>query len=1127
MSSNISANNVLVPRMTTRSSPQDDQNPSEDFTETMEESTTDPQQIPMISMSMEEFNARIAEALATEPRIPMTSSSRIQTNVTTPSRSSRFNLLNEGTYDLPLPAAPLQPPMQAAHAMAPPAVAKSPKTDLVLTTASDIEQVKTNQISSTTTGSNKKFKAIDNVLHIAMLYTMATKTRPLPIPTAVNPTGYSEPTFLLQPNGTYAIVPADDLTKWAHDSNRLYQIMIYAFHESTHYICAADFDNRDGLAIYTAMHKHFYGQNEADISRLRKLIQGFKGNPNAEFKADIVRFTALLADLEYAQARPCTEQERLQYLYTAFRTDPRADVGSIFLSCWTNMLSYARTIERVTLYFDFAPPRTVKINALSSKTEVCRKFLAGTCFMGKDCKYYHAPVKTATVDSIPGKGTASPPPAPPGSTPVTAANRTKNKPAKKTPPPPGRQDARTPYLKGNMKLLTNGDTPNPDDPWQNNALLNPSSDRGGVHFNINMFHAQHTPPSTPVLPPQATPLIIETTPLPDHTSIPSTIPPTSIAESPIQSDNIVYPPDTPVTPSRASAWDSPRHWGRPMTHGTPTQDEGGAFQHCWDFIGIPLEPNCTRFQATVAECSKYIIEYYTVVTGNIHQLPLFTEDFVIRYETSSASIHLPAIPIMYLAIFGWISPITLSHCRPDVRDGYPRYMRLIQKMASKLLHATITTPDEPNAEYNPDNFNMFNPAYAEDVFRYHSTMANINHYFLLRTALDQFDMNASDLAIFETMLIYDCMSFLTHCYQQFCLGPNYIWRCLPALRRLLLTDVSTNVSKIMSLDGSKQAFYEAITVVIMHVLPGPYPLAPDSLYHGPDPIAPSERHYRETSILRDYHAFINQTEVDSLRPPKLTIEQWEDMYPEAIPMTKLTFGLPPALTYAPVMGNATRLANHFAEFLCRDPTWTRGTTPWQPPPSAETTRYNSRKRSISFTPDTASSSSRTRRPPLHNGPTSSTPDRLPPPSLNTFWVTNHHARLNSFHVPDRILFDSGASCSGTGHAHRLTSIKPIDSIVNVQAAFGPSMTPTHQGSLGPLELTTLLLPALGDSTLVSVSQFCAGGVTNDHFVGIFTHQDFRMFEVSSILPQLSLIALHGKEVTRGVVQDGLYVESSN
>jgi hypothetical protein len=87
------------------------------------------------------------------------------------------------------------------------------------------------------------------------------------------------------------------------------------------------------------------------------------------------------------------------------------------------------------------------------------------------------------------------------------------------------------------------------------------------------------------------------------------------------------------------------------------------------------------------------------------------------------------------------------------------------------------------------------------------------------------------------------------------------------------------------------------------------------------------------------------------------------------------------------------------------------------------------------------------------------------------------------------------------------------------------MTPTYQGSLGPLELSTLLLPALGDSTLVSVSQFCAGGVTNDHFIGIFTHKDFRFYETASALPYIALVAQHGKEVTRGTVQDGLYVET--
>ena len=79
----------------------------------------------------------------------------------------------------------------------------------------------------------------------------------------------------------------------------------------------------------------------------------------------------------------------------------------------------------------------------------------------------------------------------------------------------------------------------------------------------------------------------------------------------------------------------------------------------------------------------------------------------------------------------------------------------------------------------------------------------------------------------------------------------------------------------------------------------------------------------------------------------------------------------------------------------------------------------------------------------------------------------------------------------------------------------------HQGSLGAFELSALLLPALGDSTLVSPSQCCAGGATNEHFVGLFTHKVFRVYETVSVLSHMATIAQHDKEVTCGVIQDGL------
>ena len=144
--------------------------------------------------------------------------------------------------------------------------------DLVLMTSSEIESVKQNQISTTTVGSNKRFKALDNMLHVVGLYPMAMSTRREPVPTQQNPSGYSEPTTSENLDGTFNYVPADDVTRWAHDKKRICNIMLDAFHESTHYLCSDSFTSRDGIAIYHRMHEHFYGHTEADINRLRRLL---------------------------------------------------------------------------------------------------------------------------------------------------------------------------------------------------------------------------------------------------------------------------------------------------------------------------------------------------------------------------------------------------------------------------------------------------------------------------------------------------------------------------------------------------------------------------------------------------------------------------------------------------------------------------------------------------------------------------------------------------------------------------------------------------------------------------------------------------------------------------------------
>jgi hypothetical protein len=131
-------------------------------------------------------------------------------------------------------------------------------------------------------------------------------------------------------------------------------------------------------------------------------------------------------------------------------------------------------------------------------------------------------------------------------------------------------------------------------------------------------------------------------------------------------------------------------------------------------------------------------------------------------------------------------------------------------------------------------------------------------------------------------------------------------------------------------------------------------------------------------------------------------------------------------------------------------------------------------------------------------------------------------RLSSERVT---IFDSGCSISGTSNVNALSNITDCPPM-QVQGAFGPSTQPSKRGTRSPLGLEAILLPGLGNQTLVSISQFCAGGTTGAQNVGVFTSDGFRMFRLDTVLPALKLMAEHGHEIVRGTVQEGIYVQES-
>ena len=141
--------------MMLRSSANTDQNNKEYHDATGLETPSRAQLPRMLSMTLTEFDERVAEAIRAQTHNLVTSSTANRPNVATPNRPRRGSQTEEAT-----------PPRQtsaevSANGLAYNAVLESVlELDLVLTTSSEIESVKQNQIFTTTVGSNKRFKAL-------------------------------------------------------------------------------------------------------------------------------------------------------------------------------------------------------------------------------------------------------------------------------------------------------------------------------------------------------------------------------------------------------------------------------------------------------------------------------------------------------------------------------------------------------------------------------------------------------------------------------------------------------------------------------------------------------------------------------------------------------------------------------------------------------------------------------------------------------------------------------------------------------------------------------------------------------------------------------------------------------
>jgi hypothetical protein len=135
-------------------------------------------------------------------------------------------------------------------------------------------------------------------------------------------------------------------------------------------------------------------------------------------------------------------------------------------------------------------------------------------------------------------------------------------------------------------------------------------------------------------------------------------------------------------------------------------------------------------------------------------------------------------------------------------------------------------------------------------------------------------------------------------------------------------------------------------------------------------------------------------------------------------------------------------------------------------------------------------------------------------------------RLNALsRSHNRIIIDTGASLCATSDVSLLQNITKCTDMT-AHPAFGKTITPKLRGEYGSLQLDALVIPKMPD-TLVSVSQLCYGGKSNEQNIALFTTEGVRVFEFDTVREALKLMDEKGVEILKGYKSDGIYVTDKN
>ena len=883
---------------------------------------------------------------------------------------------------------------------------------------SHLDELKKNQISSTSVDSSAKFQLFENILQMAGLLTLANGLRTRPTSTAANPHGFTEQREAAYKGRTFSIA-ADDMHKFQYDADRLYDYFHNAFHTSTDYISPHGFAQQDGIQIYKDMKKHFQGHNGNDILRLILSLLAYRPNLSVSIQEDVVRLDKIFQDIDYALGHEFELAVKMAFFLAHFQFDTRPGVSHFVGNLKYTKVDYhmARVgIEDIItpLVLGAGAPKHAMKALSSAKTELCRNFAANRCRAGDACKYVHALPPAGKPAPTPPPPRSAPPPKLPSKTVyptyISAQHREKIGPfsARKTDSNPHGISKRQLYA---LNILVNSgdDTSSDTDSWRNGSIAHAA---GSTSRREQLRICMLTSSSPP------------------HSPAASSAPDEDYGEA-----------------------------ATPLRYAAPTSGSSSANAYAAPAF-VPPKPT-----PIARDIFRAISEYNDTLES---YLPLNKEHWYVQITRPGPKDVTVSPTEFVLAIFGWLDRGPLRHislARPDIASGSSTLMFLIYRIGQELFDAEVCMPVY-NGYWTREQFMRMDPTVTNYIppgsaGSYVSVVGRIGDYLGMYKYFETLGLSDEVHAMYELALIYDFMMFVSQTYRDILQERAATIQNLAGIRRLVLESIHT--MDYSQNDKDFNALMRIFRAIACEV--SPTPLLEDPVVH----------HKYETP---NKHRRRREDDVIILSP---------DLQPSENPSAK------------------------FQRFSTVGVVRDYGRPPTPP-----------LRRSASDSPDHSVSAQ-------HQGedsaPSSDYSDD-PPPEEHQANLVVTSAAMFSLHSAAQTVFDSGCSISGTSDPSALYDVTACGPL-SVQGAFGPATQPAHRGKLGPLGLDAIVIDGMGAQTLVSLSQFCEGGDTGVRYAGVFTHTDFRMFRLDSILPQLSDLSRSGDEVVRGTVKNGIYVQESS